>query len=297
MMTCSTFIFTASVTGRNTFMRRLYQVVVGRILCGFTSSEEWVTGTNHQGWLIHFTAEKCLRYGFLSEDDFRDINTVAIVRNPFSRMVSIYSYNQVGLCCESFETFMKRWCKKYEVYKVTGRTDEWDVYCHVLPQFEYTHNMSDQIIKCIVRQEDVNQVGIDEKNFLTNIPKCIRDALGNMPKINRRKRPQPWWEYYTQETMDMVIDMYGRDFVQFGYDTNIKERPDLKPKAIPDSVHDEVIPIVKDEASLQFKSFKTITGFYKGDGDDDVLPKGAGRDEDEYEPQETDSLLLDTSIL
>lgn len=185
-----------------------------------------------------------------------------------------FSYNKIGCCCESFEKFVKSWYEKYKVYELTGTTDEWDVYCHVLPQFEYTHNLSDQIVKCIVRQEDLKNLGQDESSFLTDIPKPLREAFVRMPYINRRKRSKPWWEYYTQETMDLVVKMYARDFAQFKYDTNIPNREDLIVPELPNFRN--LVPI---SSNPKFTSFsKTNAGFRQDELGD-------------YLPQESDSLL------
>jgi len=42
---------------------------------------------NQKAWLLHLTAEKMLRYGYVSREVFNNINTFAVVRNPYSRMV------------------------------------------------------------------------------------------------------------------------------------------------------------------------------------------------------------------
>ena len=46
---------------------------------------------------------------------------------------------------------------------------------------------------------------------------------------NSRKTVKKWYDYFDQETMDLTYEMYKMDFEVFGYDTAIKERPDLKP--------------------------------------------------------------------
>jgi hypothetical protein len=82
-----TFIFTAPTIGRITFVRRFYLIFVHYILCRFMESIEWCTGTNKHGYINHLTAHKVLQYGYISPKEFDSVCTMAIVRNPYTRMV------------------------------------------------------------------------------------------------------------------------------------------------------------------------------------------------------------------
>ena len=227
-MTMSTFVFVAPVMGRNTTVRRIYGFLVGKLLCGFTEAENWLTGCNYVGWLLHMTAEKIIRYGYVSAEEFHRVNSFSIVRNPYSRMVSIYMYNRMGPL-ESFPHFVKEWQKKIKVFQETGNTDEWNIYCHVLPQYAYTHDRDGrQIVQNIIKQEDLKTMKTDKaKPYFSLLAPRVLQALHEMPHSNRRKRPKPWQEYYDAETMKIVHDMYERDFDQFGYARTIPKRSDL----------------------------------------------------------------------
>jgi hypothetical protein len=52
-------------------------------------STEWCTGTNKHGYINHLTAHKVLQYGYISPKEFDSVCTMAIVRNPYTRMVSV----------------------------------------------------------------------------------------------------------------------------------------------------------------------------------------------------------------
>ena len=50
-----------------------------------------------------------------------------------------------------------------------------------------------------------------------------------MSHDNKRQTQTPWYEYYTQETLDLTYRLYARDFEIFGYNPILDRRPDLKP--------------------------------------------------------------------
>ena len=50
-----------------------------------------------------------------------------------------------------------------------------------------------------------------------------------MPHTNARSTNKKWFDYYDQRTLDLVYEMYEKDFVAFQYSPILKQRPDLKP--------------------------------------------------------------------
>ncbi|GBG28036.1 Hypothetical Protein FCC1311_042592 [Hondaea fermentalgiana] len=232
MFCSSTFFFTAPISGRIDFVRRLYAIFVGQILCNLTEAEKWLTGVSRRGYVVHFTLNKVIKYGFLRKSDLDNIESFSVVRNPYSRMVSIYMYNRFGPL-ESFEHFVESWYKKWKAYKKTGDTEEWNVYCHVLPMYEFTHEKQRQLIDCVVKQENLRGIvngTLNEcfhKDESAPIPPIVLQALRDMPHSNRRKRAKPWQDYYNRRTARLVYEMYKEDFTIFKYDAHIPGRPEL----------------------------------------------------------------------
>eukprot|EP00529_Nitzschia_sp_RCC80_P019918 CAMPEP_0113509236 /NCGR_PEP_ID=MMETSP0014_2-20120614/37455_1 /TAXON_ID=2857 /ORGANISM="Nitzschia sp." /LENGTH=424 /DNA_ID=CAMNT_0000405027 /DNA_START=218 /DNA_END=1492 /DNA_ORIENTATION=+ /assembly_acc=CAM_ASM_000159 len=139
MFTCLTFIFVAPTISRIRPIRRAYLIFVDHITCRFMESVEYVTGTNRHGYLNHLTAQKMLNYGYVSEEEMEDSSTLAIVRNPYARMVSVYMYNRMGPA-ESFQHFVKSWKKDaFKFYEQRREMEDWYTHSHAIPQFEYTH--------------------------------------------------------------------------------------------------------------------------------------------------------------
>lgn len=231
----TTIVCTAPVIGRITPVHRWYLWFVHYPIFRVCEAIDWCTGTNKHGYIMHLTAPKLLGYGYISPDMMDNMCSLAIVRNPYSRMVSIYGYNRFG-SGESFPTFVKRWHKLMKPYLERGEKEEWYTPCHLLPMFEYTHAFNgQQLVQSIVKQEELKLLKtregakdlMAEDTSVSNLPDLVRDALLGMPHTNSRKTGVKWYDYYDQETMNLTFEMYGRDFEVFGYDTAIAQRPDL----------------------------------------------------------------------
>jgi hypothetical protein len=262
----STVLFTAPVSGRVDCMRRAYLVFVGRMLFNFTAAYEQLTGVGDKGYIVHWTAAKMVQYGHVSEARFAQIDNFSIVRNPYSRMVSLYMYNRFGPL-ESFEHFVQSWHAKWLLYKALGSTEERDVYCHVLPQHEYTHLAGRQLVTTVIKQEHIKEIvcggdgvcftaagardveaGVREREG--PVPERIVQVLQGMPHTNRRQREKPWQDYYNARTLQLVIEMYRSDFELFGYPFTVPGRPDLDELALTESV----LICAAPQASSQLKS-------------------------------------------
>ena len=224
------FVFTAPTIGRLTYVRRAYLLMVHYALLRFMESIDWCTGTNKKGYINHLTAQKLLDYGYLNPEVFIKVPNFAIVRNPYSRMVSIYMYNRFGRL-ESFDHFVRSWYKMMKYYRESREMEEWFTPCHGIPQFEYTHRSGKQLVQSIVRQEELkllkNNGLATSTTSVSNLPDVVLRALLTMPHTNQRATEKKWHQYYTQETLDLVYDLYKGDFETFGYPTLPPNRPDL----------------------------------------------------------------------
>jgi hypothetical protein len=236
---CLSFLFTAPTIGRISKVRRCYLVFVHYILCRFMESTEWCTGTNKKGYMMHLTAHKLLAYGYVTPEEIERVCSLAIVRNPYSRMVSMYNYNKFG-SMESFSHFVESWYNNsFYAYRTTGEMEEWWTPCHAIPQFEYTHSFGKQLVQSIVKQEELkflktkegHHKAVEQDSTVSDLPDLVRDALLGMPHSNRRVTEKKWFEYYDQRTLDLTYEMYRKDFEVFDYSPILAQRKDLQPPA------------------------------------------------------------------
>lgn len=281
-----TIVFTAPVIGRFTFIHHAYLIFVHYLLCQFMECTTYCTGTNKTGYIMHLTAQKLLyTYQYVTVPQWNISCSMAIIRNPYSRMISIYTYNRFGEW-ESFSHFMRDWYHNVcQYYRANRECDEWYTPCHAIPQFEYTHYKGTALVKSIIKQEELKylkdachqnettpaaaEVVIDVEtaadpndeqkesrnqvsdtttttvpttnpkcSSVHNLPDTVRDALINMPHSNQRKLSKgQWYEYYTQETLDMVYEIYYEDFNYFHYNPILVQRPDLQPPQLYHKLH------------------------------------------------------------
>ena len=79
-----------------------------------------------------------------------------------------------------------------------------------------------------------------EDTTVQHLPQTVKDALLGMPHANKRNTSKPWYEYYDQDTLNLTYEMYQIDFEIFEYPKSIKERPDLSPPLVSESLAQSV---------------------------------------------------------
>ncbi len=160
------------------------------------------------------------------DEYYRDYFSFAVVRNPLDRLVSAYTYMNVGgrgfkgdlfaqnvvskfkdfkdfsLNLEDVQDDLARFSNKHNGKHIVG-------FPHLHPQTLWTHEGNLQIIDYVIHLENL------ENDF-----KKIRKILGkfriNIPNKNTSDR-KDYAKYYDHENLELVIQFYKDDFENLGY--------------------------------------------------------------------------------
>ena len=187
------------------------------------SIEKWLDPTKHDvhvgnrevmfGWdkelgvyLQHATLS--MTKELVDPDVFENYYKFGIVRNPFSRAISVYYYlydqhlKQFG----SFENYIKslpKLLKAHHHYKGS----------HHIPQVYYTHLeqqcVCDQVFKFECLTEGLKE--LKKELNLTSNPEHLNNIIHPM---RPQKRPD---ELYNNEMTQIIQDVYADDFEAFDY--------------------------------------------------------------------------------
>lgn len=172
-----TYVFVAPTISRVRMLRRWYLVFVEYLICQVMANTEYITGTNMHGYLPHLTARKIID-NYVTLEEFEKVSSLAIVRNPYARMVSIYMYNRFGPC-ETFSHFVRSWYSRTtKDYRERREMKEWYTPCHAIPQFEYTHDLNGatKLVHYVVKQEELKHL---KKRLGTGRDRSVGTGLSN----------------------------------------------------------------------------------------------------------------------
>jgi hypothetical protein len=146
---------------------------------------------------------------------------IAIVRNPYSRLVSCYEFfNKNGLYYEKYIQICKylgilqqsRFIKKEESFEsfilnLNNQTkNEWLDKMILKTQTSYLKNKNNKIYCQIGKYETLTQ----------DLSKLLNQEI-NLPKLNSTTKEKHWKDYYTPKTAQIVYNYYKEDFINFNY--------------------------------------------------------------------------------
>ncbi len=134
-----------------------------------------------------------------------------VVRNPYSRLVSAWFDKISNSMIRAFykeNISFENWLEELFLIKNRQEMDN-----HWKPQY-YIAEELDNIKICKVEslQEDMNDVC-----DILDIPKY---KMHNRKETMRRYK-KPFYEYYNDRTIEIVLDIYKKDFELLGYDEDI----------------------------------------------------------------------------
>lgn len=175
----------------------------------------------------HCTGNQIMKY--MGVEKWKEYQTFTIVRNPWDRMVSEYSW-QGGLGKDqiptpwgdknvTFKQFLKMVFNSPHDHHDMNLVRNFDTWYqlqeikdgHLNDQYSFiTDQNNNMIIDNLIRFEDLNQ---QFKQMLTKVGLPPE----NLPHLNKSKHKH-YTEYYDQESIDLVACRFKRDIETLGYD-------------------------------------------------------------------------------
>lgn len=167
-------------------------------------------------------------FNFLGEDKWQQYKTFTIVRNPWDRMVSEYSWqaqtgeNQIatpwGNKEVTFKQFLKMVSKSPTDHHDMNSIRSFDTWYrhqeikdgHLNEQYKFVIDSTGKtIIDNIIKFENLNE-------GFRNMLSCIGMPAEDLPHLNKSKHKH-YTEYYDQECIDMIHDRFRGDIDKFDY--------------------------------------------------------------------------------
>lgn len=179
--------------------------------------------------LAHLHASEYVRYGYLSEDQFRDWFSFAVVRNPWDRLVSLYHYLGFNDRC-TFNYFVQNVFLQYLVGPL-----RW----FVGPQYEFVCDENKQLlVDQVIYFEQLEQgfslvaeavnIGVpalphvnakDSARGRTMAPE-LASYVGGIPvnqAENREQNMACYQDYFNSVSRSIVSEYYATDIAMFDY--------------------------------------------------------------------------------
>ena len=142
--------------------------------------------------------------------------TIAIVRNPYDRMVSIYNYAKL----DKSYWHSKDKSTEYDVHPLydychknsfkqfiidTCKNNKFNNIKHLIPQYKWLITPDNKIVTKIAKIETINE---DLSKFLKTDVKLIKINASNT---------DDYYNMYDNKLRQLVYDKYKDDFIAFGY--------------------------------------------------------------------------------
>lgn len=151
----------------------------------------------------HYTYRELIK--ILPKNIIENFEKIAVVRNPYDRLVSEYYYSAYNIkSYRNFEEFVRA-ALKLDLY-----TRNWLYDGHLETQTSYLINEQENFnsINKIFKFEEINTC-FDYLNKI--IGKVCR------PHLRAASNRKPYSEYYTSELKEIVYNFYKDDFTNFNY--------------------------------------------------------------------------------
>lgn len=173
--------------------------------------------------LGHLLGRDYVRLRYVPGEMFAAYYKFAVVRNPWSRAVSLYRHLRLPI---SFRDFVGRWLPA-EFDRRDWKGNFW----FVRPQVDYLYDGDDLLVQDVIRFESLPEefpriaAASGLRSPLPHVNRSGSDAAhGRGGRTRWRWRPSrheslsSWRDYHTPDTIAAVARLYAADAERFGYD-------------------------------------------------------------------------------
>jgi hypothetical protein len=175
--------------------------------------------------LAHLLAADYVRYHYVTDTIFQSYLKFAVVRNPWTRVVSLYCHLSRNISRNlTFRKFVLEWLAGQFANQHTA-----EKFWFVRPQVDFVFADGKLLVDEIVRFERLPEefdriaarVGLKTPLPHVNQRRCVGNKRAKLPfwwlHPKRRETPSQANAFYTSETAEMVGRLYAEDAVAFRY--------------------------------------------------------------------------------
>lgn len=163
---------------------------------------EIVWGLKDGKYTQHFEYKKIKEY-YQGKENIDNYFKFTFVRNTWDRLLSAYSYLNPNPKKEDFCEYLRKKCKAL----VSGELGECD---HYNSQIRYIYNDGEEFLDFIGKFENIQE---DFKKLCEKISVDYK----KLPLLNFSSRKKEYKEYYNEETLNLVKEVYKKEIEYFDY--------------------------------------------------------------------------------
>jgi len=159
-----------------------------------------------------------LSHEFLKKKLNEQYYFVSNVRNPYSRLVSIYY-----LYCFHFKiepNNFRNWVIEKLQEEVEFSTQTLYYQINLSKIFFSCNNLPDYFVRQEFLERDIRDLWFIKDNMSEDLETIIQDSIVNNVYSNEFGKRVPWQEYYNNSLSNYVYSFLEKDFLLFGYDKN-----------------------------------------------------------------------------
>jgi len=158
--------------------------------------------------------EESATHNFLIPEDKIDYHYILNIRNPYSRIVSLYKLDRIQRESTLDINLFKSWAEHVLSDKLINHnisTVYLDQIIQMLPKFPETFIRTESLVS------DIKNLWFVKENF-DLIEKDFKEQIQRNNYINEYKITIPWQKFYTQELADFVYSKTENQFKLFNYE-------------------------------------------------------------------------------